>query len=201
MADETAPRYEFRLFGPDLDTVVSRLECSMDEGSPSESTSLYLLWQGADGVNVKIRDRALDIKDRIAIEQGFEQWRPRGALGFPLDPRDIEHFPTISQGRVLDAETFMSAFRAAGHVLAHVRKRRRHFEYRAILGESGRLLVNGARLDTIAIESTELGELTAFRSSLALDSAQNLGYPTLLKRVTGLSPLPTDSPYRASGLG
>lgn len=170
----------------------------MTETHQSASKSLYLLRAGSDNINAKLRDNQLDIKDLIATERGFEQWRPRGPLDFPLDAVAIPGFENLRGGF---ANEFARSCRAAGYVLVHVLKERRHFELQDILGEQARIVVNGARLDSIAIESTNLGELADLRSQLMLEHAENLSYTTALKRITGIAPLPANSVYRATEIG
>jgi hypothetical protein len=199
--DASAPRFELRLFAADLDSIASRLKRAMKETRQSTGRSLYLLRDGPDDINAKLRGQQLEIKDLVATERGFEQWRPRQPLAFPLDTGGVPGFASLPAGRCAGAGEFVRACRAAGYVLVHVLKQRRHFELRDVLGEHARTLVNGAALDSIAIESANLDELADLRSLLQLESAENLSYTTALKRVTGIALLPADSACRATGIG
>jgi hypothetical protein len=74
---------------------------------------------------------------------------------------------------------------------------RRHFALPGLLGEVCKLVVNGCYVESIAIESTDLARLGDLCSRLGFDAEHNTSYPAVLKQVTGMAPLPVDSPHRA----
>lgn len=202
MADDD-PRWEFRIFTPQSGDEAARLGSALEESGQSRSKDIYLLNLLPPECNVKIRDGELQIKRLIDAEDGFERWLPDPALPFPLEPAAFEGLTGEPTAIALDAGTFIDRIRRpAGPVpIVHVLKTRRHFCSDDILAESAQLTVNGARLESLAIESTDLDALRELCETLGLSAAENLNYVRAFLRLTGDDPLPDESPYRAADFG
>ncbi|MEZ5651545.1 MAG: hypothetical protein R3E87_13495 [Burkholderiaceae bacterium] len=191
------PRLEFRCFAPDLSPWSARLLERLDSRDTELSAALYLLWRDGDGLNVKIADQRLEIKDRIATEAGLERWRPREPIPFPLRAGSIDGLPALGDRQAMSVAAFIDACARAGHVLVHVLKTRQRFEADGLLAECCELIVNGCGLQTIAIEAGESAPVLRLRAELGLDDFESLAYPAMLRRVTGLAALPSASEWRA----
>lgn len=197
------PRWEFRIFTPKPGDEAARLVSELEETGQSHSGDVYLLDLLPAECNVKIRDGELQIKRLVDTADGFERWQPDPALPFPLEPAAFEGLTGEPTAIALDASTFIDRIRRpAGSVAVfHVLKTRRHFRGGDILAETAELTVNGARLESIAIESTDLDALRELRETLGLATADNSSYVRAFLRLTGDEPLPDESPYRAAGFG
>jgi len=192
-------RYEFRLFGPDLATISEALGEMRSEGDTREK-NLYLLGMTPPAINLKVRDGRLESKQLVDVtDDGLEQWRPGDGMDFPLPAGWCrQRFGVEGRSPLSLAELLHRTCRPHGRGIAmHVLKSRRRFSQDELLAESCRLIVNGARIDTIAIESANVGKVARWRSKLQLDDETNTSYPTALARMAGLEPLPDTSPWRA----
>lgn len=197
------PRWEFRIFTPEPGDEAARLESELEEDGQSRSRDIYLLNLLPAECNLKIRDDELQIKRLIDTADGFEQWRPDPSLPFPLETAAFEGLTGEPTAIALDARTFIDRIRRpAGPVaVLHVLKTRRHFRREDILAETARLTVNGARLATLAIESTNLDALRQLRENLGLCATDNSNYVRAFLRLTGDEPLPAGSRFRAADIG
>src|SRR3954452_10960280 len=82
------PRWEWRVFGEDIEPAESRLAALAPE-RVRESDEVYLLAPGSDA-SVKVRDGLIDVKHlRSVNEDGLEQWIPVLKAAFPLAPADV----------------------------------------------------------------------------------------------------------------
>jgi hypothetical protein len=197
------PRWEFRIFVPELGDEAARLASTLDENGKSRSRDVYLLNLLPAKCNTKIRDDELQVKRLIDTAEGFERWQPDPGLPFPLEPAAFEGLTGEFTATTLDAGTFIDRIRRpAGPVaVVHVLKTRRHFRRDDILAETARLTVNGARLESLAIESTNLDALRELRRALELSAAENSSYVRAFLRLTGDEPLPAESRFRAADIG
>jgi hypothetical protein len=197
------PRWEFRVFTPEPGEAAAQLATALEESGQSRSGDVYLLNLLPPECNVKIRDGELQIKRLTDTADGFERWQPDPALPFPLEPAAFEGLTGEPTAIELDASTFIDRIRRpAGPVAVfHVLKTRRHFRRGDVLAETAALTVNGARLESVAIESADLDSLRELRETLGLSTADNSSYVRAFFRLTGDEPLPDDSPYRAAGFG
>lgn len=57
------------------------------------------------------------------------------------------------------------------------------------------LLVNGAAIQSIAIESGDLQAVLEAQSALRLEDCENLSYPLAIARILGIIPLPREEDY------
>ncbi len=154
-------------------------------------------------LNPKLRDGSLDIKRLIDTHDGFERWRPEAEMRFPLTPAEYESLTQERSAAEIDAETLIDrSCRPAGPAAAiHVLKSRRHYRSDGIRAEIGHLTINGARMETLAIESTDIDALERLRQALGLADADNVSYVRQLALLTGDGRLPAGSPYRAADIG
>jgi hypothetical protein len=194
-------RFEFRVFGHgfgrEIDEIRRRSFCSVIE----EVHDTYLVTTATDGNNVKIRGQSLSVKKLMSVEQELELWRPSLKLDFPIAASAINKkiFKVLAvQVPLLDEEEFntetfiMNVVRPHPEVrVAEVFKRRFLFQVERCKVEIDELLVNGAAIQSIAIESEEAAEVLRIRQLLDMQRYGNVSYPVVLKRIMGMVPLPS----------
>ncbi|PKL38472.1 MAG: hypothetical protein CVV44_11345 [Spirochaetae bacterium HGW-Spirochaetae-1] len=73
-------------------------------------------------------------------------------------------------------------------VAVNVFKRRFGFTVNNTIAEVAMLLVNGAEIQTVCIESTELDDLAKAREMLRLEEYENINYLIAIKRIIGMEP-------------
>jgi hypothetical protein len=78
---------------------------------------------------------------------------------------------------------------------ANVWKRRFRFALPACRAELDQLLINGAALETLAIESEDPQAVREVQSLLRLEDCENQSYPLALSRIPGITPLPREEDY------
>ena len=192
--NETQNRFEYRAFAPGFGLVESRLREWGGQALIRESAEVYLVADGRNDQNIKIRNAQLDIKQLIAEESGFQQWAPLGKWSFPLDQ---EARQALSDALGLNAELPDSGGRDLDKLIDHFRgnrqvvivdlfKRRFGFEIGACQAELAEVTVNGAALKTACVESTDLARATELTERLGLSDYPNTSYVEALMRVTGL---------------
>jgi hypothetical protein len=200
-------RFEFRIFGHgfgrEIDEIRRRSFCSVIE----EVHDTYLVTSATDSNNVKIRGQSLSVKKLIGIEQELELWKPSLKLDFPLTASVINKkifkvlavpVPLLNEEE-FNAKTFiMNVIRPHPEVrVAEVFKRRFLFQVERCKVEIDELLVNGAAIQSLAIESEEAAEVLRIRQLLDMQRYENVSYPVLLKRIMGITPLPPQ-PWKLS---
>jgi len=200
----TAPRFEFRIFGTRLGMAEQRMRALAPCEAITESREDYLL--GSDPAcdrNVKIRRGKLELKRLIEHYQGLQRWQPAGQWDFPVTPGTVDNI--LESGGVLslaaDPDALLSRddlFRLAAQpaLLLHrasVHKRRFRFTLAACSAEFDELLVNGAAIESIAIESVDPKAVLQVQATLRLDDFENLSYPLALARILGITPLPREA--------
>ncbi|MGD8630396.1 MAG: hypothetical protein PVG72_06650 [Gammaproteobacteria bacterium] len=204
--DATEPRFEFRVFGASLGMAEQRMRDTAPCESISESREIYLLGRGIDaGTNLKVRHGRLELKRLIEHHQGLQRWQPAGQWAFPVAPDTIEGILnpgyTLGQGRdpaallSLDDLPRFTTETAGQLVLAHVFKRRFRYTLPACHAEFDQLLVNGAAIESIAIESVDPQAILASRSAMRLEDLENQSYPLALSRILGLRSPPHADEY------
>lgn len=198
-----AARYEFRLFGPRLAELARQLPAMFTPTGTSEQADVYIVGMHGEDWNVKIRERELQIKQMVKNGGDLQKWLPRMAPEFPLTPAQFEavtgwHCETPVEPHVFLDRLCKSPGRA---VCLHVRKTRSHYDGDEISAEFARVVINGAYVESLAIEGSDASSLLAAKSTLGLDSFDNVSYVSFLHRLTGLARLPDNSPYRVADYG
>ena len=76
----TNPRFEFRVFGDDLQALVAMFHTQFLNSEITKrvtiSDEIYLISQTNSDLNIKLRDNFLDIKKLISKSDSLEQWEP-----------------------------------------------------------------------------------------------------------------------------
>ena len=203
IGEPTAPRFEFRSFGQAFDRIhhrMARLSMPVPEDAwERHSDELYIISRANDLHNTKIRDGKMDIKQWVATVDGLEQWNPLMKGTFPL-PRAVlrdEVFPAFAVAApelppgACPYETFLRLVLEHPD-LAAVRVRKQRFGYLVhdTICEFAVVLINGARVVTVATESTDQAALHRAIADTGMTGLENINYLQAIKRVIGMHPAP-----------
>jgi hypothetical protein len=194
------PRYEFRAFGQNFGLVEDKIRSSCACEKYRESREVYILSAENNENNTKIRDEKMDIKVLKKKERGLEQWAPRMKGHFPMATGTIRHevfsafgvsVPQFRRSRYTLIE-FLEEIIAPHKDLcaAQVFKRRFGFTINGCITEIAELLVNGAAIKTVAVESEDAEAVLQALDMLGLHVYENVNYLLAIKRITGMEPLP-----------
>ena len=194
------PRYEFRTWARNFGRVEEKMRALSSCQQIRESDEIYIVSAGNDENNTKIRDRLMDIKVLVGVEQGLEQWSPRMKGEFPMTAAVLvgEVFPafavdTPAPGReTYSLERFLEEIVRPHPRLVAVRvfKRRFAFSVNGCITEHAEVEINGAGIETVAVESTDVPAVLEAKRMLGLEDYENVNYLRAIKRVIGLERLP-----------
>lgn len=198
--NQIIPRYEFRTFAQNFGMVETKIrnlsKCEMIR----ESAEIYIVSATNDENNTKIRDRKMDIKVRVDKKQGLEQWNPRMKGEFPMKTAIIKNevFPAfgVAEPEFNRAEytlkQYLDEIIIPHQQLAAVNvfKRRFAFTINGCITEIAHLLVNGAAIQTAAVELEDVDAIIKALDMLGLNAYENVNYLLAIKRIIGLSPMP-----------
>jgi hypothetical protein len=199
MAD-IKPRFEFRTFSQNFGLVATKMRKLSSCENIRESSEIYIISSGNNENNTKIRDDKMDIKVFVKNEQGLEQWNPRMKGTFPMKADTIGHevFPAFSvelpefkRGEYTLAQFIDELIRPHDKLVpVNVFKRRFAFTVNECITEIAELLINGAAIQTVAVESVDVAAILKARELLGLEEYENINYLKAIKRIIGMEPLP-----------
>lgn len=193
------PRFEFRLFAQHFGEAEQWLRQQTESGALRESEESYILSRKTNRMNAKIRFNSLDIKELLDVDDGLELWYPRLKMEFPVTGEMVEDevLPLLGVQLAirfdeLNIEEFLEkvVFTSQDLLLAQIRKRRQAYVMDNCLVELADVLVNGAFIRTLGLESEDKEALAAAIKSLGLEGRENINYQLALKRITGLAQWP-----------
>jgi len=201
MAEEIKPRFEFRTWAKNFGLVEKKMrKLSACEGI-RESTEIYIVSAGNNDNNTKIRDKLMDIKIFVTEKDGLEQWNPRMKGEFPMKAKSLveEVFPAFEiempnlEREEYTLDQYLSEVIDPHQQLAAVRvfKRRFAFTINNCITEIAEIEINGAGLQTVAVESVDVPAILKAKDMLSLNEFENVNYLRAIKRVIGMEPLPT----------
>jgi len=197
---EIIPRYEFRTFAQNFGMVENKMrklsKCEMIR----ESAEVYIVSASNNENNTKIRDIKMDIKELVEKKQGLERWNPRMKGEFPMKTEVIKNevFPAFA----VDEPEFSRDEYTLDHYLGEiiiphpqlsavsVFKRRFAFTINGCITEIAQLLINGAAIQTVAVELEDIDAILKAKEILGLNEHENANYLLAIKRVIGMEPLP-----------
>ena len=204
------PRFEFRTFAQDFGAIGQTLrergsDPKIDGSEIEESREVYLISRDAGNSNVKVRGGSLEIKRLIGHHANLERWTPTAKQPFPL-ARDFVQamlLPALAVTEVLverESFTFRQLIDDFIHphpwlIRACVFKRRFRFQLQGCDGEIDELLINGAAIQSIAIESVDADALLDLVNTTGLGDHEQVNYPLAIRRIVGFEPLPDEDQY------
>jgi hypothetical protein len=200
MMQELQARYEFRAFAQNFGPVEEKIRKLSKVEKFRESSEIYILSAANKAHNIKIRYDMLDIKVLVKEEQDLQQWHPRMKAEFPIKKAVIrdEVFPALN---VALPEFRRSEYSLNQYLediiqshpdltIARVYKRRFGYTINGCISEVAELLINGAAIKTIAVESLDIRAVLQAKEILGLHAYQNVSYLLAIKRILGMAPLP-----------
>lgn len=193
------PRYEFRAFAQNFGLAEEKMRKLSKLDKFRESSEIYILSLSNNENNVKIRFDTLDIKVWVKEEKGLQQWKPRMQAEFPVKMEVLRDdvFPALGTAvpQFNRSEYTLAQFLEdilTPHpqlVLARVFKRRFGYTINGCIGEIAELLINGAAIKTMALESADIEAVLKVKQMLGLHEYENVNYLLAIKRILGMEPL------------
>ena len=194
------PRFEFRAFAQNFGIVIERMRQLSPVEKIRESSEVYIMSAGNNENNTKIRDNLMDIKVFVQKKGGLEQWNPRMKGEFPMQASMIREqvFPALGvevpefKREVYTLEQYLDEI-IKPHpqlVAVNVFKRRFAFTINDCIAEHAQVLVNGALIETVNVESVDIDKILAAIKMLRLEEYENVNYLLAIKRIIGMEPMP-----------
>jgi hypothetical protein len=194
------PRFEFRAFAQNFGIVIERMRQLSPVEKIRESSEVYIMSAGNNENNTKIRDNLMDIKVFVQKKAGLEQWNPRMKGEFPMQASMIREqvFPALGvevpefKREVYTLEQYLDEI-IKPHpqlVAVNVFKRRFAFTINDCIAEHAQVLVTGALIETVNVESVDIDKILAAIKMLRLEEYENVNYLLAIKRIIGMEPMP-----------
>ncbi len=202
---EIIPRYEFRVFAPDLKWFGEKLTANATFDRYRESRELYLVSAHTENFNVKLRDDKLDIKERVETVNGLERWKPVLKAEFPVDKKVLQDkmLPFLGM-EIKEPDTENMSLQKCIRFLqetdphiapVHIIKKRYGYRVDDAMLELADVYVNGGHIMTVSAESENDQTVHRLRDRLGLGAEENVNYVVAIKRILGWLPLPASSVY------
>ncbi len=196
---EVKPRFEFRTFAQNFGMVIDKMRKLSPLDKIRESSEIYIMSAGNNENNTKVRDDLMDIKVFVTRDRGLEQWNPRMKGSFPMKTEVIrdEVFtafgvtaPDFKREQYTLQEFLDEIIRPHKDLTAvKVFKRRYGFSVNNCITEYAELLINGAAIQTVAVESVSIEDILKAKEMLGLVEHENINYLLAIKRIIGMEPL------------
>ncbi|MCX5822251.1 MAG: hypothetical protein NTY86_01765 [Deltaproteobacteria bacterium] len=196
---EILPRYEFRAFAQNFGMVETKLRRLAKCEQIRESSEIYIVSAANSENNTKIRDSKMDIKVFVERKEGLEQWNPRMKGEFPMKTEVLrkEVFPAFGAAEpMFQREEYTLQEYLDEIIYPHTQltavsvfKLRFAFTVNGCIAEIAHLLINGAAIQTVAVEHTDVGAILKAKEMLGLQEYGNVNYLRAIKRIIGLEPL------------
>ncbi len=197
---ESKPRFEFRSFARNFEEeayLMSRFSAPVPEKVwERESEEIYIVSKTNDVNNTKIRDGKMDIKTFVQEKQGLEQWNPLMKGEFPMTKKMLieEVFPAFKvempelNKEVYSLDEFLEIIKQHKDLQAvHVDKHRFGYMVNNTICEFAQVFINGAMIETINSESTEIDDVLKTIKDIHAEDYENINYLQAIKRVIGMS--------------
>ena len=195
------PRYEFRAFAQNFGLVEVKIRRLSECDRYRESREIYIISAANNENNTKIRADRMDIKVIVKTWRGLEQWAPRMQGEFPMSVEIIrdELFPAFGvpvpefKRSSYSLQQFVDELVQPHKDLSAVQvfKQRYGFTVNECMTEIADLLINGAAIRTVAVESSDAEAVLRAKDVLGLTEYENVNYLLAIKRIIGMEPLPT----------
>lgn len=201
MTPTIQPRFEFRIFGNNLESYINKIEELSSREMTRKMDSIYLITPWKRKNNIKIRESVMDIKNLEQEHKGLQQWNPFLVGEFPLPAEVIKTvvFPALGiespvfERKVYTLKQFLKEVVTIDPDVAvsYVLKTRHAYTIGECITEIAEIKVNGASINTICIESEDPEKVIKAKELLGISkNEENVNYPLAMKRIMGLSPLP-----------
>jgi exopolyphosphatase / guanosine-5'-triphosphate,3'-diphosphate pyrophosphatase len=191
---DVQPRYEYRVWAKTLGEVrdeLQRLAHSTLQEQVSEE--VYLISAATDDCNAKIRTGRMNLKTRLATEEGLELWKPVLELEFPLsNPVIVDQIfpglklpaPNLRMPRYSIDDFFREVISAQPQIATiTARKRRTRYVLDDCLAEFTSVTIGKVARDTVAVESINRHPVLLLVRQLQIATLPNTSYVRQLKQV------------------
>ncbi len=199
--NEIKPRFEFRTWAKNFGMVETKMRRIAPCEGIRESGEIYIVSAGNNENNTKIRDKLMDIKVFVTEKEGLQQWNPRMKGEFPMKASMLvdDVFPAFGVEMPALKRDEYTLDQYLDEVIAphpdlspvSVFKRRFAFTINDVITELAEVEINGAALQTVAVESVDIPAILKAKDMLGLNDYENINYLLACKRVIGMEPLPT----------
>ncbi len=142
----------------------------------------------------------MDVKVFVKEEKGLQQWKPRMKGEFPMSAEVIKNdlFPAFGvdlpefNRDTYTLDQYIDEIIKPHPLLmaADVFKRRFAFTVNGCITEFAQLLINGAAIQTVAVELEDVDAILKAMKILGLTEYENINYLLAIKRIIGMEPLP-----------
>ncbi|MFZ0491699.1 MAG: hypothetical protein WAM81_00715 [Acidimicrobiia bacterium] len=186
---EIVPRYEFRVWDVDLESIRERLLAQGSLYERRHSSETYVVSRVED-INVKVRAGVVDIKQLLVVRGVLERWKPVFKAAFPLDGRVVESSvlgplgasPIEPIAGAIDEAGFITAAqRIDGVAVVQVRKDRSLVSFGLCRGETSLVQIDGTIYESVAVESADPSAVEAVVADLGIDRRPNESYPAMIR--------------------
>jgi len=194
------PRFEFRTFAQNFGMVVEKMRRLSPVEKIRESTEVYIMSAGNNENNTKVRDKLMDIKVFVTEKEGLEQWNPLMKGEFPMSTEMIKNdvwpalgveMPEFKRDEYTIDQYLEEIIRPHKDLAAvNIFKRRFAFTVNNCIAEHAQVYVNGALIETVNLESTEIPDILEGMKMLGVEEYENINYLLAIKRVIGMEPMP-----------
>ena len=195
-AEQIVPRAEFRVFGQGIIDIVqpAMWKAQARLFKVRQSGETYILSSHTNEANVKIRDGLLDIKTKVGeTPSGYEIFQPRGKFQFPVKQGELAAIlanlrveTELEQDRYTFEEFLALIKKTDNLVSVDVFKERYGFSVDGVICEYGRILFNGAMVETACVESEDYQAMDEVIDKLEISGFENVNYLKAAKRVVGM---------------
>ena len=202
---ELIPRFEFRTFAQTFGLVAENIRRLSACHDISESVEQYLMTANLEDHNIKMRGGLLEIKRLVEEHQRLERWEPVVGEPFPVSRAFLSEtlLPALHVGEVALERSDYSCSDLLDTVVwprqdvwrACVWKRRSRFAIDNCPTEIDEVLINGAAICSVAVESKDVDAVLAMVDKLGLHDYENINYPRVIRRIMGLVLLPNEDIY------
>jgi len=194
------PRFEFRTFAQNFGMVVEKMRKLSPVEKIRESQEVYIMSAGNNENNTKVRDKLMDIKVFVTEKEGLEQWNPLMKGEFPMSTEMIKNdvwpalgveMPEFKRDEYTIDQYLEEIIRPHKDLAAvNIFKRRFAFTVNNCIAEHAQVYVNGALIETVNLESTEIPDILEGMKMLGVEEYENINYLLAIKRVIGMEPMP-----------
>ncbi len=194
---DSPPRYEFRIWDDNLESLKRRLAALSIRDRTLESTELYLVSRATDRCNAKIRAGLLDVKRLTGERRGLQQWTPILKAPFPIDAQALSACMAclgapLEPGARARSESELRNELAASRLIVPLplSKRREIFRFDGCLAEFAEVTLPslaGAVRHTVALESADDERVLDLATRLDIHGYSNRSYVQELRRLIHLA--------------
>lgn len=194
------PRFEFRAFAQNFGVVIEKMRKLSPVEKIRESSEIYIMSAGNNENNTKVRDKLMDIKVFVTEKEGLEQWNPRMKGEFPMKTSMIKDevftafgvkLPEFARDEYTMMQFIDEVIRPHNDLApVNIFKRRFAFTINDCIAESAEILINGAYIQSVNVESVDIDAILKAKDMLSLNDYENVNYLLAIKRVIGMEPMP-----------